>query len=643
MMTTETDLTPFPIISASEAEIETSNIEHLPYELCREICLYTIPKDIIKLTRLSPTMRRKFNRFSWEKIIVADEKVCRIISPEMHSLRCVPMSSMRCFKRYKWIKCEYIVNIEVYQCSYTSIPYLPFTRDVLCNLKDITIGFLHEIPYCRCLCTTWYEPTYRCLRDPITKAIYKLAPNAFKITVINRNTETTYARMAYHNDIHFFISKNPQRMTSMISYDRNMRQSVPDLIRQTKLMTNLKTLTFCPSRHLSLRDYNNFMKSLHTLESLEYLTTTHYFDFQSQNYTACQFAPRNIKKYEIVLNIGSTLTLEPLELPEDLPRSISQVTSASFIVSNQFFYNEPCIFNFPNLFPNLYQLSMFQISFRPHPLRFFTEHTQKLVRLKIEIENYDDFSFLIKNLKGCVNLQHLSIFLVYRHIKLEEYKYKLQHLETDLIMQKLQQLNESINKGTIGTRILQEDDYEHLINYLDSSLDCKKLRFDEAITYIFKILQYPARFIDQEFPKLRKSLRRLRHDQTKSHVEECYSALFNYVFFEAFYEQIYNLPKIEYVQVIGHRYAFESPRFQKLLNHSMLKQIQVTEDMKREPKTLDNIWYSKYITVANNPNFENFFYFPAILNIINTYEVDVEGIRQKSAMRNYDIACEKSN
>lgn len=81
-----------------------------------------------------------------------------------------------------------------------------------------------------------------------------------------------------------------------------------------------------------------------------------------------------------------------------------------------------------------------------------------------------------------------------------------------------------------------------------------------------------------------------------------------YALFEIFCENIHKLLKLQYLKIVWKRPVLDSPRFQRLLNHPALKRIQVTEDSLRDPKTLENLWYAKFVTKVEAPDFKNCIY-----------------------------------
>lgn len=264
-------------------------------------------------------------------------------------------------------------------------------------------------------------------------------------------------------------------------------------------------------------------------------------------------------------------------------------------------------------------------------------HGPNLTSLDVDINSYQVLFFYIENLDRFTNLE--KIFLRWLNFgDISTYTSNLQNINFSLTTEHLYQFNRNINDDIIQIETVGDSNakacYQKLCDYLGWPLFVKRKSHDRVVADIFKILLDPKMFIEQAFKHKPELYDILSPSFENDFFLDDFNIILIYAFYEALFDEIYKLPKIEYIQIIAHGYTLESPRFQELFRHPVLKRILITEENLRNHYTLDELWYFDYTTRVENPPSPNYCYLPAVIQLVHTYEVDVETLRKNYNFKN---------
>lgn len=660
---------------------EMPSMELIP-ELFIYVSLHLTHVELMKLARLSPSFRRLFNEQTWRFVVtsdqesenararkkrsilkcdqVADMTITRKMRSQIEFKRYVPESILKNPGKYSWVKSEHILSIEMYKCSnldkelFSAAELKPY-----CNIQNISIHVVSVIvkePECFYVipihADSFHTELENMLEGPSgTEVNYDIMPNNRILRYSNnRLCSDTYETVITNTN--YTVLKDYRSVVGLTAYYIDATQKLLDIWIKIDLFVNLKRLTFYPSVRLSLPAYEQFMKALNRLPCLQDLKTSHIIHPLHQTYTACRYAPRHLKSYEIMVSIlESKINIQQIN---SITGPIPQVTSMllNFAYSqpyHQTYIDTYALLDILPMLTSLRKLLFSGVSFLPDTSTLTIPHASKLASLTIEAKDNQCLFLFMESLHQLNNLKALSVKDFTNKNYCRHARASKRRLMNP-VFQSLQQFIRKLNRGEISLDDIDEAklDYCNLWNQLEESTKAKRLSWGEKdLKNVFGALLFPKTLLQKTHTHMKwvldksykyidrvieKSLGYDLHDDGNDN----YRIIYYQAICEAFCEEIFKLPKIQYVQITGYQIALEAPRFQELLKHPTLETIEVTEDVSRATKMLNELWYAGHLTKVDSQKFHHIKFIPTLCKTSNTYEVDVESIRKGYCGNNYD-------
>lgn len=666
-MTTESATTPVSVTEQNHIE-GLLLVMSIP-ELFNFVNQHLTHTDLMKLVHLSTGFRKLLNRYTWGSIVTSDQEsraaiarknrgvsksdqasemtLPKNIKSKVDTMRYVPESILKNPGRYSWVKSEYILTIDMYKCSNLDKElFTPAKLKPYCNIQRISIhtvsviveepGLVYMMPI---HADAFHSRLYNIFQGESGSDVkYGMEPSSRVLQYSeNRLSSETYETVITNTN--YTALKDYKSVTGLTAYYIDMTRKMSDIYDNIDLFVNLKRLTFYPSEDLSLKCYEDFLKSLSRLPCLEDLKTSHILSYLKQNYTACRYAPQHLKSYEIKVHIlSSCLNIQQIN---SITGYIPQVTSVVLSPANSqsdfddLFLDR--VFDLLPMLTSMRKLLYSRLCFSLNTPTITIPYASKLVSLTIEAYAHNDLFLFIQILHQLTSLKALSV----KSFPKKSYSGEPRLLKRRLInpvFQSLQQFIQKLNRGNISIDDINEAelDYSYLWDQIEKSQKDERLSWsEEDLKDVFGVLLYPKTLLQKTRRKgvLKNSYMYIMLDNglasdiqvdwRDSRQIICYQAIC-----EAFSEEIFKLPNIQYVQITGYQIALEAPRFQKLLQHPTLETIEVTEDVNRAVETLNELWYAEHLTKVDSQMFHHREHMTTLSKIANTYEVDVESIRK---------------
>lgn len=202
----------------------------------------------------------------------------------------------------------------------------------------------------------------------------------------------------------------------------------------------------------------------------------------------------------------------------------------------------------------------------------------------------------------------------------------------DPVFRSLQQFMKIVNRGGISLDKVDamNSNCFDLWDYVSNSQKAEQNSLsEEELKNIFGVLLFPKEMLERTYNDMKWVFERVKKSFTCRDKKDSFHIIFYQALCEAFCEEIFKLPQIRYVQITGYQIALEAPRFQELLKHPTLETIVVTEDVARAPETVDELWYAKHLKRIDRRQFIHNDPVSELYRSVSTYEVGVEGIRNK--------------